>query len=179
MLNIIAIGFIAFLKFAIPIAIVFSPFIAGWTNFILDTIDGDILIPLGLNDQAYQPLDKISDWATYIGMVFAAWKFKWGIRKWIYGLFAFRSIGQLAFLATSDERLFFFFPNFLEPLFLVYATIFFIKKTNELKTFTFYLKHKLVIWIFVIAYKMQDEYITHIANIDRSDIIKNLLDRIS
>ncbi|MDD4624903.1 MAG: hypothetical protein WCX23_00430 [Candidatus Paceibacterota bacterium] len=178
MFRIASIAFIIFLKFAIPVAIVFSPFIAGWANFVLDTIDGDMLIPLGLADSTYQPIDKIADWATYIGMVFAAWRLKWGIRKWIYGLFAFRSIGQLAFLLTGDERLLFFFPNFLEPLFLVYATIFFFKKASEFLTFEFYLKHKWAIWIFVVLYKMQDEYLTHIANIDRSDAIKGLINKL-
>ncbi|MCU0652787.1 MAG: hypothetical protein MUD10_00820 [Candidatus Pacebacteria bacterium] len=175
MINNLLIGLVFFLKFAIPAAIPFAPFLAGWANFILDTIDGDILIPLGMADASYQPIDKIADWAAYIGMVAAAWKFKWGIRKWIYGLFAFRSIGQVAFLATGKEWLFFAFPNFLEPLFLIYATIFFFKRADEAQTYVFYLKHKLAIWLFVVIYKMQDEYFTHIANVDRSDLIKNLI----
>ena len=178
MFNIFIIGLVIFLKFAVPVAVIFFPFFAGWANFVLDTIDGDILIPMGLEDKAYQPIDKIADWATYIGMAFAAWKFKWGIRKWIYGLFIFRSIGQLAFLLFHDERLFFYFPNFLEPLFLIYATIFFFKKLSEPRSHEFYLKHKLAIWIFVVIYKMQDEYFTHIANIDRTDFIKNQIERI-
>jgi len=178
MFKVIGIGLVIFLKFAIPVVIVFLPFIAGWANFVLDTIDGDILIPLGLSDSTYQPIDKIADWVTYIGMALAAWRFKWGIRKWIYGLFIFRSIGQLAFLTTGDERLFFYFPNFLEPLFLIYATIFFFKKAKELLAYDLYLKYKWAIWIFVIIYKMQDEYITHIANTDRSDFIKGLIDKI-
>jgi len=174
-MNLVGIGFVIFLKFAIPALIPFFPFIAGWVNFVLDTIDGDILIPLGLADATYQPIDKIADWATYVGMVIAARRLKWGIRKWVYGLFVFRSIGQIAFLATGNERLLFYFANFLEPLFLVYATIFFFKKASEPRAYEFYLKHKWVIWIFVIIYKMQDEYLTHIANLDRSDFIKHLL----
>ena len=39
------------------------------------------------------------------------------------GLFAFRSIGQLGFLLTGNEVLLAAFPNFLEPLFLVTASI--------------------------------------------------------
>ena len=175
MFNFIGISFVIFLKFAIPVAIVFFPFVASWANFILDTIDGDILIPLGLTDSTYQPIDKIADVATYVGMIFAAWRFRWGIRRWIYGLFAFRSIGQLAFFLFKDERLFFYFPNFLEPLFLIYATISFFKKAQS---YNFYLKYKWAIWIFVILYKMQDEYLTHIADIDRSEFIKGLFNKI-
>lgn len=178
MIKIFGIGLIIFLKFAIPVAIVFFPFIAGWSNFVLDTVDGDILIPLGLADSTYQPIDKIADWATYVGMTVAAWKFKWGIRKWVYGLFIFRSIGQLAFLLTGQELLFFFFPNFLEPLFLIYATIFFFKKSNESKTYEFFLKHKWAFSILIIVYKMQDEYFTHVANLDRTDFFKTLIAKI-
>jgi len=174
MFQIIAISSVLFLKFAIPIGIVFFPFFGSWANFILDTIDGDILIPLGFEDSTYQPIDKIADWATYVGMAFAAWKWRWGIRRWIYGLFIFRSIGQLIFLITGNEQILFYFPNFLEPLFLIYATIFFLKKAVESSAYVFYLKHKWTIWIFVVLYKMQDEYLTHIANTDRSDFIGNL-----
>lgn len=175
MLNQLIIVFVVFLKFATPVVILRFPFFAGWFNFVLDTIDGDILIPLGLSNLHYQPIDKIADWATYAGMVFVAWKFRWEIRKWIYRLFALRSIGQLAFLIFSDERIFFYFPNFLEPLFLIYATISFFKKN---KVNEFYNKHRLAIWIFVILYKMQDEYFTHIANLDRSDLLQNIFKNI-
>jgi len=178
MINVVGIGFVIFLKFAVPVAVVFFPFAAGWANFVLDTVDGDILIPLGLEDSTYQPIDKIADWITYVGMVLAAWRFGWGIRKWIYGLFVFRSVGQLAFFLLGDERLLFYFPNFLEPLFLIYATIFFFKKASEPRAYDFYLKHKWTIWIFVVLYKMQDEYFTHIANIDRSDYMGKLIDKI-
>jgi hypothetical protein len=166
-----AIAIIIFLKYAVPIVIVFMPFLGGWTNFVLDTIDGDILIPLGLSDSAYQIVDKSADWVTYIGMVLVSWLLKWPIRKWIYALFGLRTIGQLAFFLTLDERVFFLFPNFLEPLFLAYATIVFFKKANA---FAFYQKHKVIVWIIVIVYKMQDEWITHIANVDRTELIQRL-----
>ena len=164
----IGIGIIVLLKYAIPVAIIFVPFFAGWGNFVLDSIDGDFLLPLGLSDSIYQMIDKSADWITYVGMVIAAWRFKWGIRKWVYILFGLRTVGQLAFFATFDERVFFLFPNFLEPLFLIFATIVFFKKA---KAYDFYLKHKVAIWLGVIIYKMQDEYITHISNIDRTEII--------
>ena len=93
-------------------------------------------------------------------------------------MFVFRSVGQLAFFMLGDERLLFYFPNFLEPLFLIYATIFFFKKASEPRAYDFYLKHKWTIWIFVVLYKMQDEYFTHIANIDRSDYMGKLIDKI-
>ena len=168
MLAEIAIAIIIFLKYAIPIAIIFVPFFAGWGNFVLDSIDGDLLLPLGLSDSVYQLIDKSADWITYVGMVFAAWRFKWQIRKWIYILFGLRTVGQIAFFIFLDERIFFFFPNFLEPLFLVFATIVFFKKSQA---YDFYLKHKIAIWIFVILYKLQDEWITHISNLDRTELI--------
>jgi len=165
------IAIIVFLKYAIPIAIIVTPFFGGWANFILDSIDGDFLLPLGLSDSTYQLVDKSADWITYVGMAITAWWLKWPIRKWIYALFGLRTIGQLAFFITLDERVFFLFPNFLEPLFLAYATIAFFKKANA---YTFYQKHKVIIWAVVIGYKLQDEWITHIANVDRTELIQKL-----
>lgn len=170
-MQLLAIIFIVFLKFAIPVLLVFFPFAGGWANFVLDTIDGDMLIPLGLNSDLYQIIDKIADWGTYVAMVVAAWRLKWPIRRWIYILFGLRSIGQLLFLIFHDERLFFFFPNFLEPLFLVYATIAFYGKKKAPKI---YEKHKVLIWSGVIIYKLQDELLTHIVNVDRSELIQRL-----
>lgn len=171
MLSTLAIGIIIALKFLLPVGIAFFPFTAGWANFVLDTIDGDLLIPLGLEDATYQPIDKFADWLTYIGMVVAAWRGRWYIRKWIYGLFGLRTIGQLLFFVTNDERIFFIFPNFLEPLFLIYASLLSFKKD---KAEAAYRKWRWAIWIFVVVYKMQDEYITHIGNIDRSEFIQKL-----
>lgn len=156
-------------KFAIPALIVSFPFAAGWANFVLDTIDGDLLIPLGLDDPTYQLIDKAADWATYIGMLLAARD--WRIRRWIVGLFAFRTVGQLLFFITQNELVFFVFPNFLEPLFLIYATIRHFRKERVHEIYT---KHRVAIWIFVVLYKMQDEYITHVGNFDRSDFISEL-----
>ena len=171
MLASLAIALIVFLKFAIPVGIVFAPFTFGWANFVLDTIDGDLLIPLGLSDPVYQPIDKLADWFTYVGMVLAARRHKWEVRNWIYALFIFRSIGQIAFFVIGDERVFFVFQNLLEPLFLVYATIVVFRKA---KAYDFYRKHRIAIWVFVILYKFQDEWVTHVGNIDRSELIKNL-----
>ena len=158
-------------KFLVPFALVPFPFAAGWANFVLDTIDGDLLIPLGLEDDTYQPVDKAADWVTYVFMVVSAWRGRWPIFKWVLGLFIFRTIGQLLFFVTNNEAVFFYFPNFLEPLFLIYATIRFFKKERTPEVF---LKWKIPIAIFIFLYKMQDEYITHISNTDRSDLIRDL-----
>jgi hypothetical protein len=169
----VAIGIIIALKFLIPAGIPFFPFAFGWANFVLDTIDGDLLVPLGLSDDTYQPIDKIADWATYVGMSVAAWRHQWSIRRWIYGLFAFRSIGQILFLLTGAEWWLFVFANFLEPLFLVYATARFFLKSED-RTADWFHRHRVVIIVLVVLYKLQDEYVTHIGNVDRTDWITNL-----
>lgn len=158
-------------KYLLPVAIIWSPFLAGWANFVLDTVDGDILIPLGLEDPTYQPIDKAADWVTYVFMTIAAWKGRWPILKWIVGLFIFRTIGQLLFFITNNEIVFFFFPNFLEPVFLIYATILFFKKDKAPETFH---KWRIPIVVFTVIYKLQDEYITHVGNFDRSDFLSGL-----
>lgn len=165
-----AIGIIIAAKFLVPFTLIRFPFIGGWANFVLDTVDGDLLVPLGLDDPTYQPIDKVADWVTYVFMVIAAKKGNWPIFKWIVGLFILRSIGQTIFLITADEIVFFFFPNFLEPLFLVYATILFFKKLDAPAVFA---KWQIPIAVLIFVYKMQDEYITHVGNIDRSDLISS------
>lgn len=172
-MNELLIVLIIALKVLIPIGITRKPFWFAWANFVLDTIDGDLLIPLGLSDPIYQNIDKGADWLTYVAMAVTAWRMRWVIRNWIYALFGLRTVGQIAFFLTSDERVFFLFPNFLEPLFLIYATALLFKKT-ETETAAWYQKYRIPIWLFVVVYKMQDEYITHIGNVDRSDLIQRI-----
>ena len=49
----LAIALIVAAKFLLPLLILRFPFAAGWANFALDGLDGDILIPLGLPDEIY------------------------------------------------------------------------------------------------------------------------------
>lgn len=73
-------------KFLLPVALIWFPFAAGWANFVLDTVDGDLLIPAGLGNSSdpnenhlYQNLDKVADYTTYVFMVVAAWR--WPVRR--------------------------------------------------------------------------------------------------
>lgn len=166
----IAIAVIVGAKYLLPALLVRFPFAAGWANFVLDTVDGDILIPLGLSDPVYQTIDKSADWVTYVFMVVAAWR--WPLRKVIVALFIFRSIGQGLFFITRNELMFFFFPNFLEPLFLAYATILHFKKGEG---HAFFKRNLAWILPIIVLYKLQDEWITHVGNIDRSELIGRLL----
>ncbi len=180
LMNMLTIGLIIFLKFALPVMIPFVPFLAGWGNFVLDTIDGDLLIPLGLADTTYQPIDKIADWATYIGMVVLAYKMRWPFKTLVMGLFVFRSIGQLLFLLTRKELVFFLFPNFLEPFFLIVVSMLAFQRVVRRhkqwreQAYQAVFRYKWLIGLFVVVYKMQDEYITHVGNIDRSELIQRL-----
>lgn len=103
-------------------------------------------------------------------MLIVGWR--WEIHKEIKITFALRTIGQVLFFVTRDELMFFFFPNFLEPLFLIYATLLFFKKKEAYKIYKKYFK---IIWGFIVIFKLQDELITHVVNIDRSTLIKRVL----
>jgi hypothetical protein len=168
------IGLVVALKFVVPVLLPRIPFAAGWTNFILDALDGDLLVPLGLVKPAYEVVDKAADWVTYVFMVAAAWRGRWPIRRWLAALFVLRSVGQLLFFATGDERVFLLFPNFLEPIFLVYASALFLKQAEG---HAWYLRHRAAIWALVVLYKLPDEWIVHIARIDMSDLLWRLLRR--
>jgi len=94
-INTPAMALIVAAKFALPLLIVRFPFAAGWANFVLDSVDGDLLIPLGLPNATYQPIDKLADWATYAAIVVVAFRNEWPTKRLMLGLFLFRSIGQV------------------------------------------------------------------------------------
>ena len=175
-----AIALIVAAKFGLPLLIIRFPFAAGWTNFFLDGIDGDLLIPLGLPNDIYQPVDKITDWVTYVAIVVLAYRNAWPTKRLMLGLFLFRSIGQAGFLLIGNELLLAFFPNFLEPLFLVTATILAweraVRHVPDWKErgFAILHVHRWLIGTLIVVYKLQDEYVTHVGNIDRSDFIQQL-----
>ncbi len=45
---------------------------------------------------------------------------------------------------------------------------------GEERTAVWFVRHRTVIVVLVVLYKLQDEYVTHIGNIDRTDLITNL-----
>ncbi len=155
---------IVVLKFVLPLLIFKWPFQVSWLNFILDSVDGDILTPLGLDQASYQLLDKLADFLTYI-VLFLVGR-KWAIGKTITILFLVRAIGQLLYLGTQNELFLFFFPNFLEPLFLVYSLLLYFKKD---KAYTVYRRYLLLIWIGIVLFKMWNEVNIHVLNRDLSD----------
>jgi hypothetical protein len=184
-LQVVAIGLIVAAKFALPLLIIRFPFAAGWANFLLDGFDGDMLIPLGLPNETYQPVDKVTDWLTYVAIVVVAFRNDWPIRRLMLGLFLFRTVGQVSFLLTGNELLLAFFPNFLEPLFLVTVTILTFERVVrhapdwQDRGFAVLARHKWLIGSVIVIYKLQDEFFTHVANIDRSDVLGQFLDRLS
>lgn len=168
-------------KFVLPLLIIRFPFAAGWANFVLDSVDGDLLVPLGLPNDTYQPVDKVTDWVTYVAIVVAAYRNTWPTRRLMLGLFLFRSVGQVAFLLTANELFLAAFPNFLEPLFLVTVSILAYERVIrrlpswQAAGFAVLDRHRWLIGTLIVVYKLVDEYITHVGNIDRSDLFRRLL----
>jgi hypothetical protein len=176
-----AIALIVAAKFALPVLIIPFPFAAGWANFFLDGFDGDLLIPLGLPNELYQPVDKVTDWVTYVAIVIVAYRNAWPTKRLMLGLFLFRTVGQVGFLATGNELFLAAFPNFLEPLFLVTATILAWERAIrhlpdwQAQGFAFLARHRWLIGTLIVVYKLQDEYFTHVANLDRSEWLQQIL----
>ena len=176
----VAIALIVAAKFGLPLLIVPFPFVAGWANFFLDSFDGDLLIPLGLPNETYQPIDKITDWVTYVAIVIVAFRNEWPTKRLMLGLFLFRSVGQISFLVTGNELLLAFFPNFLEPLFLVTVTILAFERVIrhypdwQERGFAILHRYRWLIGTVIVIYKLQDEWITHVGNIDRTEFLQQL-----
>jgi hypothetical protein len=176
--EILAIGLIIAAKIAVPLLMLRFAFVAGWANFVLDSVDGDLLVPLGLANATYQPIDKLTDWLTYVVIVVLVYRTRWPIRRLMLGLFLFRSVGQAAFLVTGDELMLAYFPNLLEPLFLVTVTLMAWRRTVRARpdwrasTFVSLARWRWPIGIAIVGYKLVDEYFTHVGNIDRSDWLR-------
>ncbi len=158
------------LKFLLPVLYLWFPFAAGWGNWILDSVDGDLLMPAGLDFALYQNLDKAADWVGYLFIFIWGWKRP--IRREITATFALRTVGQVLFFATHNELMLFYFPNLLEPLFLVYVTIARFRGQDRVQAI--YRARLLWIWLGILVYKFQDEWFTHVANVDRTEYIKAL-----
>ena len=179
-LEVVGIGLVIAAKIALPLLIIPFPFVAGWLNFLLDGFDGDILIPLGLPNEVYQPVDKLTDWLTYVAIVIVAFRNGWPTRILMLGLFIYRSIGQVAFLVTGNELLLALFPNFLEPLFLVTVSILAFQRVVrhapdwQDRGFAILARHKWLIGTVIVVYKLIDEWVTHVGNIDRTELLQQL-----
>jgi hypothetical protein len=177
----VAIGLIVAAKFALPLLIPRFPFAAGWANFFLDAFDGDLLIPLGLSNDVYQPVDKITDWVTYVMIVVLCFRNAWPTRRLMLALFLYRSVGQITFLVTGNELALALFPNFLEPLFLVTITILTFERVVrkvpdwQVRGFGVLYRYRWLIGSVIVVYKLIDEYVTHVGNIDRTELLQQLL----
>lgn len=155
------------LKFLVPLSMLWFPFIGVWGNYILDVVDGDILLSLGLTDSTYQNIDKFADLISYIFMLVLG--LRWRIKNIIIVLFVYRLIGQILFFITLDERVFLYFQNFLEPLMMAYTFLILINKSEE-KAHQVYKKYFYLVWAIVIGYKLWNEWYLHFANIDLSKL---------
>lgn len=169
-MNLPVIVLIIGLKFLLPVLYLWFPFAAGWGNWILDSVDGDLLIPAGLDPGLYQNLDKAADWIGYL-FIFI-WGWKQPIRREITATFALRTVGQALFFATHNELMLFYFPNLLEPLFLVYVTVARFRGRDRVQAI--YRARFRWIWLGILLYKFQDEWFTHVANVDRTEFVKAL-----
>lgn len=156
---------IILLKVLVPASMLKFPLFGLWGNYILDVLDGDILLSLGMIDQTYQLIDKSTDFISYFFMLMLG--LRWSIKKVVLVLFIYRIIGQILYFITGNELIFFYFQNFLEPLMMIYALILFRQK-DEKKAYLTYKKHFILVWAIVLIYKVWNEWYLHFANIDLS-----------
>jgi len=165
--EIFFISFIIALKFLVPALMLIFPLGGVWGNYVLDIVDGDLLMGLGVAEYTYQTLDKFADLISYVFMLILG--LRWRIKKIVVILFAYRLVGQVLFFITRNELVFMFFQNFLEPLLLIYTVILFKFKKDD-KAHEFYRKHIFIVWAIVLVYKIWNEWYLHFANIDLSTI---------
>lgn len=136
-----------FMFFAAPLA-------AGLLTIFLDAIDGNLLfITFEMPRDLYQNYDKIMDLVSYAAMLIIGLRLP--IRKYVIAAFVYRTIGQILFFITQNDRMFFFFPNFLELPFIAYFM--FKKFGREI----FFLKYQILVYLILGFIKLGMEYSIH------------------
>lgn len=75
----------------------------------------------GMSWRTYQKLDKKLDWFGYTSMLLVGIRF--GIASMVIPFFLFKLLGQIVFMFFKQQKVFLFFPNLLEAIFL-WAVIF-------------------------------------------------------
>jgi hypothetical protein len=159
--------FVVSLKFAVPSLMLRFPLVGAWGNYVLDSIDGDVLLELGVTEETYQTIDKTADFYSYVIMLIVG--HRWRIKRLIVLLFVYRAIGQGLFFMTRNEIVFLVFPNFLEPLVMIYTLLLVRHKGLEPQAYAAYQRHRGLIWMAIIGYKAWNEWSLHVANIDLSE----------
>lgn len=167
-MDMLAEVFLVSLKFGVPLFMLVFPFPAVWANYVLDVVDGDILMQFGMSEFTYQTIDKVADYFSYIFMLILG--LRWRIKRTIVILFVYRTVGQVLFFLTRNEMAFFYFQNLLEPLVMIYVLLIFVQK-SEGKAFESYKRHFVLIWVIILVYKIWNEWYLHLANIDLSTLL--------
>jgi hypothetical protein len=155
------------LRFLVPPLMLKFPLFGAWSNHLLDSVDGDVLLELGMREETYQTIDKAADFFSYVNMLILGRR--WRIRHVIVLLFLYRSIGQALFFTTRKELVFLYFPNFLEPLVMTYTLLLAFSKGQESRAYATYRQHRGLIWSAIIVLKVWNEWVLHVANIDLSE----------
>ncbi len=156
------------IKYLLPFSFGAFPFFGSFANFMLDNIDGDILMGQGMELMTYQRIDKAADYLSYIMMLWFGRK--WKIRKEIIITFVIRTVGQFLFFAFGNDIVFFIFPNLIETLFMVYGFLLW-RKGSDAKAYESYKKYFWAIWVGIIVFKFFHEYAIHVGRIDFSTVL--------
>jgi len=73
------------LRFLVPPLMLKFPLFGAWSNHILDSVDGDVLLELGMREETYQTIDRVADFFSYVIMLILG--LRWQIRHVIILLF--------------------------------------------------------------------------------------------
>lgn len=102
--------------------IFFQPLIGIIISYFLDWFDSYLLIQrAGISRAQYHMLDKNLDEFWSVIMLIVGWHTPFvGL---LAGLFVYRLIGHLVYLATNDTRIFLLFPNVFDFVFLWFVAL--------------------------------------------------------
>lgn len=99
----------------------------------------------------YQRVDKITDSLTYVLLFFYVYQqslLSTSEIKTIFGLLVYRLIGVIMYLAKNNRKFLFYFPNFFLEVLMVLL-------------FTKNIQYRTILIIFVVMFKLTQEYFLH------------------
>ena len=132
-----------------------QPFFTWVVVTFLDYIDYHFNLRSGMKYSKYQKIDKSLDFLNQFYLLITALFFGWEHVYIFIIMFIIRSVGDLLYFKTENEKYFFYFPNLLEPFFALYYLFVVMPESYNVLTL-------ILIILLSLVYKLIHEYIIHI-----------------
>lgn len=149
--------FIFILRLLVPLLVFNYPFFVILIILTLDGFDAEFAAKV-VSYPHYQLFDKLLDFWWYLILLFFSSFFLKEFFLLLFALFVYRLIGEIIFVLKRENKIFLFFPNFFENVFLlIFMGISFARLEFIIRGSNFF-------YFFLLAclVKLIQEYLVHV-----------------